>query len=50
MSHGIEVEIIPGITAALGCGAASGIPMTMRDAAQAVTFFTGHGDGELGLN
>tara|TARA_Y100000588_G_C14264958_1_gene929432 strand:+ start:1872 stop:3398 length:1527 start_codon:yes stop_codon:yes gene_type:complete len=50
MSHGIEVEVIPGITAALGCGAASGIPMTMRDASQAVTFITGHGDGELELN
>ena len=50
MSHGVEVEIVPGITAALGCGAASGIPMTLRDASQAVTFITGHGDGELALN
>ena len=50
MSHGVEVEIVPGITAALGCGAVSGIPMTLRDASQAVTFITGHGDGELALN
>ena len=50
MRHGVEVEIVPGITAALGCGAVSGIPMTLRDASQAVTFITGHGDGELALN
>ena len=50
MSHGVEVEIVPGITAALGCGAVSGIPMTLRETSQAVTFITGHGDGELALN
>ena len=50
LSHGISVEVVPGITAALGCGAATGIPMTYRNAAQAVTFITGHGDGELQLD
>ena len=39
---GIEVEIVPGISSALGCAAAAQIPLTHRDMAQAVTFVTGH--------
>jgi len=40
--HGIEATVVPGITAALACGAAAGIPLTHRNHASAVTFVTGH--------
>lgn len=40
---GIAVEVVPGITAALGCGAAATIPVTHRGLSQGVTFVTGHG-------
>ncbi len=44
---GIAVHITPGITAALGCAAAAGVPLTHRDHAQSVTFVTGHSkDGD----
>lgn len=46
-SHGITVEIIPGITAALGCAASHGIALTHRDHAQALILATGHHQGDL---
>jgi len=41
-AHGIDAEVVPGVTAALGCAASAGVPVTHRDLAQAVTFVTGH--------
>ena len=39
---GIPCEVIPGVTAAQGCAAAAGIPLTHRGLATGVRYLTGH--------
>jgi uroporphyrin-III C-methyltransferase len=41
-SHGIEVEVVPGITSGIAAPAYAGIPLTHRDFSSSVIFVTGH--------
>jgi uroporphyrin-III C-methyltransferase len=51
-ASGVQVHVVPGVTAALAAAAAAGAPLTHRGLAQSVTFVTGHAapkaDGSVG--
>jgi uroporphyrin-III C-methyltransferase len=44
--HGVDFEVVPGITSAVAAPASVDIPVTHRDHASSVSFVTGHEDPE----
>jgi uroporphyrin-III C-methyltransferase/precorrin-2 dehydrogenase/sirohydrochlorin ferrochelatase len=47
-ASGIDVEVVPGITAATAVAASLQIPLTHRDISRSVTFLSGHAAGDGG--
>ncbi len=45
LAAGVDVEVVPGISAALGCAAQARMPLTHRDASSAVSFVAGQCKG-----
>ncbi|MDN3683059.1 uroporphyrinogen-III C-methyltransferase [Vibrio tapetis subsp. quintayensis] len=45
--NGIEVDVVPGITAASGCTSYANIPLTHRGLAQGCTYITAHAEKDL---
>ena len=45
---GIAVRVVPGITAACGVAASTGVPLTHRDHCSSFTVVTGHENPETG--